>query len=56
LALRSGSAGYLSRIPAAAAAAYVAAPLSSLPPGASLDAPHAPGGLVGTIAQAHNSQ
>jgi hypothetical protein len=33
---------------------YAAAPLSPLPLGASLDALHALGGLVGTIAQAHN--
>ena len=36
------------------AAAYAAAPLSSSLLGASLEAPRAPGGLVGTIAQAHN--
>jgi hypothetical protein len=52
--LRSGGVGYLSRIHAAVAAAYAAAPLSSSPLGASLEAPRAPGGLVGTIAQAHN--
>jgi hypothetical protein len=52
--LRDGGAGYLSRIPAAVAAAYAAAPLSSSLLGASLEAPRAPGGLVGTIAQAHN--
>ena len=34
--------------------AYAATPLSSVPPGASLETPHAPGGLVGTKAQAHN--
>jgi hypothetical protein len=52
--LRDGGAGYLSRIPAVVAAAYAAAPLSSSLLGASLEAPRAPGGLVGTIAQAHN--
>ena len=41
-------------IPAAAVVAYAATPLSSVPPGASLETPHAPGGLVGTKAQAHN--
>ena len=39
---------------AAVAATYAAALLIFFPPAASLDAPHAPGGLVGTIAQAHN--
>ena len=39
---------------AAAVVAYAATPLSSVPPGTSLETPHAPGGLVGTKAQAHN--
>ena len=52
--LRCGGAGSPSRIPAAAVVAYAATPLSSVPPGTSLETPHAPGGLVGTKAQAHN--